>query len=92
VGSARAKLAADEKAVDLDLVDFIDMMLATGLRIGETAARRRSRPDNRWDVVFTPSAGLLRDPSNIRRTCGRSSLASATPASPRTRSARPSAH
>lgn len=34
----RGKLAADEKALDLDLVDFVDMMLATGLRIGETAA------------------------------------------------------
>jgi integrase len=34
----RTKLAADERAVDLDLVDFVDMMLATGFRIGETAA------------------------------------------------------
>lgn len=28
--------------------------------------RRRPRPDNRWDVVFTSSAGLLRDPSNTQ--------------------------
>lgn len=38
VWDLRAKLAVDEKAIDLDLVDFVDMMLATGLRIGETAA------------------------------------------------------
>jgi integrase len=38
VWDLRGKLAADEKALDLDLVDFVDMMLATGLRIGETAA------------------------------------------------------
>jgi site-specific recombinase XerC len=38
VWDLRGKLAADEKAVELDLVDFVDMMLATGLRIGETAA------------------------------------------------------
>ena len=38
VWDLRAKLAVDENAVDLDLVDFVDMMLATGLRIGETAA------------------------------------------------------
>jgi integrase len=34
----RAKLANDQKAIDWDLVDVVDMMLATGLRIGETAA------------------------------------------------------
>jgi integrase len=34
----RAKIAADEKAVARDLPDFTDMMAATGLRIGETAA------------------------------------------------------
>jgi integrase len=103
----------------LDLVDFVDMMLATGLRIGETAAvtwpavdvesgsvevrgtvirvrgqglvikqkpkseagwrsvqlpswctatlrRRRTRPGNRWEAVFTSPAGLLRDPSNTQ--------------------------
>ncbi|HJP73493.1 MAG TPA: tyrosine-type recombinase/integrase [Pseudonocardiaceae bacterium] len=34
----RAKIACDQKAIDRDLVDFTDMMLATGLRIGEAAA------------------------------------------------------
>lgn len=34
----RAKLAADQKARDWDLLDFVDMMLATGKRIGENSA------------------------------------------------------
>lgn len=34
----RARVAADKKARGRDLPDFTDMMLATGLRIGETAA------------------------------------------------------
>lgn len=37
----RAKIAADRQAVDwdlVDLVDLVDMMMATGLRIGEAAA------------------------------------------------------
>lgn len=34
----RAKLASDKVARSRDLPDFTDMMLATGLRIGETAA------------------------------------------------------
>ena len=34
----RALLTYDHKAVDRDLVDFVDMMLATGLRIGECSA------------------------------------------------------
>lgn len=38
VWDLRAKLATDQKAIDWDLVDLVDMMLATGLRIGETAA------------------------------------------------------
>jgi integrase len=38
VWDLRAKIAADQKAVDWDLPDFVDMMMATGLRIGETAA------------------------------------------------------
>jgi integrase len=38
VWDLRAKLAADEKAVGWDLPELVDMMLATGLRIGETAA------------------------------------------------------
>jgi integrase len=38
VWDMRAKISADQKAIDWDLVDFTDMMLATGLRIGETSA------------------------------------------------------
>jgi integrase len=34
----RVKVASDQKAQDWDLLDFIDMMLATGERIGETCA------------------------------------------------------
>jgi integrase len=34
----RVKLASDQKARDWDLLDFIDMMLATGERIGENCA------------------------------------------------------
>ena len=39
----QGKLAADEKALDLDLVDFVDMMLATGLRIGNRRQLRGRR-------------------------------------------------
>jgi integrase len=38
VWDLRAHLAADQQAQDWDLPDFVDMMLATGLRIGEAAA------------------------------------------------------
>jgi integrase len=38
VHDLRTKLAADQKARDWDLLDFIDMMLATGKRIGENSA------------------------------------------------------
>ncbi len=34
----RVKLAADQKARNWDLLDFVDLMLATGKRIGETCA------------------------------------------------------
>lgn len=34
----RIKLAADQKARDWDLLDFVNMMLATGKRIGENSA------------------------------------------------------
>jgi integrase len=38
VWDLRARLAADAQAVAWDLPDFADMMMATGLRIGETSA------------------------------------------------------
>ncbi|MQA16135.1 MAG: tyrosine-type recombinase/integrase [Pseudonocardiaceae bacterium] len=40
----RVKLAADQRAHDWDLLDFVDMMLATGKRIGENSAIT-------WDAV-----------------------------------------
>ena len=40
----RVRLAADQKARDWDLLDFVDLMLATGKRIGETCAIT-------WDAV-----------------------------------------
>ncbi|GHH59836.1 site-specific integrase [Lentzea cavernae] len=45
----RAFIAADPKAVARDLVDFTDMMLATGFRIGETAGIV-------WDAVDLDAA------------------------------------
>jgi integrase len=38
VYNLRVKLAGDRKAQDWDLLDFMDMTLATGKRIGETCA------------------------------------------------------
>lgn len=38
VRDLRTKLAEDQRCRDRDLPDFVSMMLATGLRIGETAA------------------------------------------------------
>ncbi len=49
VRQLRAKIAADKKAVARDLPDFTDMMAATGLRIGETAAVV-------WDAVDLDAA------------------------------------
>ncbi|MGS0686759.1 site-specific integrase [Nakamurella sp. GG22] len=40
VRQLRAMLTYDDRAIARDLLDFVDMMLATGLRIGETAAVR----------------------------------------------------
>ncbi|XVV05477.1 site-specific integrase [Actinosynnema sp. CA-248983] len=45
----RAKIAGDKVAVSRDLPDFTDMMAATGLRIGETAAIV-------WDAVDLDAA------------------------------------
>lgn len=44
VHELRSKLAADERAVGWDLPDFVDFMLATGLRIGEATATT-------WDAL-----------------------------------------
>jgi integrase len=45
VRDLRAKLAADDRAVDQDLPDLVDLLLATGLRIGEAAALTWSAVD-----------------------------------------------
>lgn len=49
VHDLRAKLATDRKAQEWDLVDFVDMMLATGKRIGENSAIT-------WDAVDLAAA------------------------------------
>lgn len=38
VGLMRGKIRGDRKSVDRDLPDFVDMLLATGVRIGEVCA------------------------------------------------------
>lgn len=42
---APRELTYDDTAIARDLLDFVDMMLATGLRIGETAAIQWSSID-----------------------------------------------
>jgi len=65
VWDLRARLAEDQKAIDWDLVDFVDMMLASGLRIGETSAITWPAVDLdtgtvevRGTVIRIPGAGL----------------------------------
>jgi integrase len=45
VRQLRAMLTYDDRAIARDLLDFVDMILATGLRIGETAAVQWSSID-----------------------------------------------
>src|SRR5215213_10028892 len=47
----RALLTYDDKAVERDLPDFVAMMLATGLRIGECAALNRTNVDLESETV-----------------------------------------
>ena len=66
VADLRAFLADDPKAITRDLPDLVDMMLATGLRIGETAALQWTDIDltagtahvGGGIVVRTPGKGL----------------------------------
>lgn len=58
----RVKLAADRKAQDWDLLDFVDMMLATGKRIGETCAIT-------WDALDL-SAGTVEIRGTVVRVKG----------------------
>jgi integrase len=48
----RAALAADEKATAQNLTDLVDVMLATGCRIGEALALRWSEVDLEEHVVY----------------------------------------
>lgn len=59
----RVKLAADQKARDWDLLDFIDMMLATGKRIGENSAIT-------WDALDL-DAGTVEIRGTVVRIKGR---------------------
>jgi integrase len=59
----RVKLAADQKARDWDLLDFIDMMLASGKRIGENSAIT-------WDA-FDLDAGTVEIRGTVVRIKGR---------------------
>jgi integrase len=58
----RRLLTVDRKAQDWDLVDFIDMMLATGKRIGETAALT-------WDAIDL-GAGIVEIRGTVVRIKG----------------------
>jgi integrase len=69
VRDLRAKLTTDQRALDVDLVDFVDMMLATGLRIGETAAITWASIDDqagtlevRATVIRVKGKGLMIQP------------------------------
>jgi integrase len=59
----RVKLAADHKACDWDLLDFVDIMLATGKRIGETCAIT-------WDALDL-SAGTVEIRGTVIRVKGK---------------------
>ena len=63
VRDLRTKLAQDEKAVGRDLPDFVAFMLATGLRIGETAAVT-------WDALDL-DAGIVEVRGTVIRLKGR---------------------
>lgn len=69
VWDLRAKIAADQKVIDWDLVDLVDFMLATGLRIGEVLAVVWSAVDLdagtvevRGTVIRVTGSGLMIKP------------------------------
>jgi integrase len=69
VWDLRAKLVADPQAVTWDLPEFADMMMATGLRIGETSAITWAALDLdaglvevRGTVIRIKGKGLIIDP------------------------------
>jgi hypothetical protein len=71
----RDRIAADQKAGERDLPDFTDMMLATGLRIGETttftwmqSTSIRNRRGPRYAVRITGKGLMIKwKPKGIRR-------------------------
>jgi integrase len=74
-----AKLRADVRAVRLDLPDFVEFLLGTGMRIGEVAAVR--------DQVHDLTAGTVRVEATVVRVPGaglRIEAHTKTPASRRT--------
>jgi len=60
VRQLRAMLTYDETAVARDILDFVDMMLATGLRIGETAAIQWSSIDLEQSCIDVGSGIVVR--------------------------------
>jgi hypothetical protein len=78
-GRPFAKLRADVRAVRLDLPDFVEFLLGTGMRIGEVAAVR--------DQVHDLTAGTVRVEATVVRVPGaglRIEAHTKTPASRRT--------
>jgi integrase len=82
VADLRARIATDQHALDWDLVDFVDMVIATGLRIGETAAVTRPAVDLdagtvevRGTVIRVRGVGLVIrwKPKSARRRGGQES-------------------
>ncbi len=66
VWDLRAKVHADKKALEHDLPDFVDIMLATGLRIGEASAitwpavdLEAGTVEVRGTVIRIPGKGLF---------------------------------
>ena len=73
VWQLRAKIALDQKAIDWQLVDLVDIMLATGLRIGETAAIT-------WPAVDL-GAGTVEVRGTVIRIAGQGLIIKAKPKS-----------
>ena len=71
VRDLRAKLASNQRALGWDLPDFIDFMLATGLRIGEASATT-------WDALNL-DAGTVEVRGTVIRVKGKGLIIKAKP-------------